>query len=96
MRSSPIPRSPLRCPACGRYEPEMVGQSQARCFMCGLILGGNMLQILLEIRSLPVAVGKHACEECEHPEMVSLPGGVLHCPACRSEVVPPHREEAPL
>jgi ribosomal protein L37AE/L43A len=92
IRSSQV----IRCPACGAYELEMVGQSQARCSRCGLILKGNMLQILLEIRSLPVGVGKHACEECEHPEMVSLPGGVLHCPACRSEVLPPQREEVPL
>jgi hypothetical protein len=26
--------------------------------------------------------------------MVLLPGGVFHCPACRSEVVHPERDEA--
>jgi hypothetical protein len=36
---------------------------------------------------LPEALGKHACE-CGHPEMRLLPGGVFHCPACGSEVVP--------
>jgi hypothetical protein len=53
-----------------------------------------MVQTLLEILSLPVGLGKHACEECEHPEMVLLPGGVFHCPACRSEVALPERHEA--
>jgi hypothetical protein len=54
-----------------------------------------MLQTLLEILSLPVGLGRHACEECEHPEMRLLPGGVFHCPACRSEVVllPGDRDE---
>jgi hypothetical protein len=53
-----------------------------------------MLKTLIEILSLPVGLGTHACEECEHPEMKLLPGGVLHCPACRSEVVLTERDEA--
>ena len=29
-----------------------------------------------------------ARRECGHPEMRTLPDGVYHCPACRSEVLP--------
>jgi hypothetical protein len=53
-----------------------------------------MLKTLLEILTLPVALGRHGCEECEYPEMKLLPGGIYHCPACCSEVVPPERDEA--
>ena len=91
-----LTRSPLQCPACLMYTLEMTGGRQARCPRCGLTLEGPMLRTLLEILSLPVGLGKHACEECEHPEMKLLPGGVLHCPACRSEVVLPDRHEARL
>jgi hypothetical protein len=47
-----------------------------------------MLGTLRGISTLPDALGKHACEECGHPEMRRLPDGVFHCPACRSEVLP--------
>jgi uncharacterized Zn finger protein (UPF0148 family) len=47
-----------------------------------------MLGALLQIVALPDALGKHACEECGHPEMRRLPDGTFHCPACGSEVLP--------
>jgi uncharacterized Zn finger protein (UPF0148 family) len=47
-----------------------------------------MLEILRGISALPDALGVHACEECGHPEMLRLPDGTFHCPACRSEVLP--------
>ncbi len=47
-----------------------------------------MLGALRQIVALPDALGKHACEECGHPEMRRLPDGTFHCPACGSEVVP--------
>jgi len=47
-----------------------------------------MLGTLRGISTLPDALGKHACEECGHPEMRRLPDGTFHCPACRSEVLP--------
>jgi DNA-directed RNA polymerase subunit RPC12/RpoP len=90
-------RSPIRCPACSLYDLEMAGhQRQARCSRCGFSLDGQMLKTLLTILSLPVALGRHACEESEHPQMVLLQGGVFHCPACRSEVVLLERDEALL
>jgi hypothetical protein len=88
-------RLPIRCPAGSLYDLGMVGhQQQARCSRCGFSLDGQMLKTLLEILSLPVALGRHACEECEHPQMVVLLGGVFHCPARRSEVVLPESDEA--
>jgi ribosomal protein L37AE/L43A len=82
-----LTRQLIRCPAYAMYTLEMVGRRQARCSRCDISLDGPMRGTLLEIISLPVGLGRHACEECEHPEMKLLPGGVLHCPACRSEVV---------
>ena len=97
MRGSPIRGAPaIRCPGCDRYELGMVSQSQARCFRCGFSVDGQMLDILLEIIYVAVAIGRHACQECEHPQMKLLPGAVLHCPACRSEVVLPETDEAPF
>jgi hypothetical protein len=46
------------------------------------------LEALNQITVLPDALGRHACEECGHPEMRLLPDGTHHCPACGSEVVP--------
>ena len=91
-----LTRSPIRCPACRMYELETVGGRQARCSRCGLTLDGPMLKTLIEILSLPVGLGRHACEECEHPEMKLLPGGVPHCPACRSGVVLTERDKVLL
>jgi hypothetical protein len=47
-----------------------------------------MLATLRGISALPEVLGRHACEECGHPEMRRLPDDTFHCPACRSEVVP--------
>jgi hypothetical protein len=46
-----------------------------------------MLETLRSICALPDALGRHACEECRHPEMRLLPDGTYHCPACGSEVL---------
>jgi len=90
-----LTRSPLRCPACTMYTLEMVEERQTHCLRCGFTLDGSMLETLLESLSLPVGLGRHACEECEHPQMKLLPGGrIFHCPACRSEVVRPEKEDA--
>ena len=75
------------CPLCEVGELHAFGQDSARCGSCGCLLGGVTLEIVREIVSLPDALGNHACE-CGHPEMRRLPGGVFHCPACGSEVLP--------
>lgn len=72
------------CPACETGGLVREG-GFARCTGCGLTQGVAVLETLREIASLPEAVGRHPCE-CGHPEMRLLPGGVFHCPACRSEV----------
>jgi hypothetical protein len=81
------------CPACGRGELEAQSPryTEAACDSCGSAVDEGMLQTLLQIVSLPDALGRHACE-CGHPEMRRLPDGVSHCPACGSEVVPAWRE----
>jgi len=84
----------LVCPACGYGALRPRGPSRgslsrsAKCESCGCSFGGGTVGTLKQIAALPDAVGKHACEECGHPEMRSLPDGTFHCPACRSEVVP--------
>jgi ribosomal protein L37AE/L43A len=65
----------------------------ARCDLCGRTTGSAVLETLVQISTLPDALGKHACE-CGHPEMRRLPDGVFHCPACGSEVIPPERLRA--
>ena len=79
--------NPLRCPFCEVHELDRSGHGSARCPYCGAVLGGVLLETLLQITALPLAVGWHACE-CGHPEMRLLPDGVYHCPACASEVTP--------
>ena len=78
----------LICPLCeaGKLQPS--GQDSARCASCAGPVSGAMLGALRQIVALPDALGKHACEECGHPEMRRLPDGTFHCPACRSEVLP--------
>src|SRR5215213_11952072 len=78
----------LICPLCeaGKLRPS--GQDSARCACCAGPVSGAMLGALRQIVALPDALGKHACEECGHPEMRRLPDGTFHCPACRSEVLP--------
>ena len=84
----------LLCPACGYGALRPRGSARgslsrsAKCESCGCSFGGGTVETLKQIAALPDAVGKHACEECGHPEMRSLPDGTFHCPACRSEVVP--------
>ncbi len=75
------------CPFCESGELVPVGPGFARCGSCGLPLLGSALETLREIVVLPDALGAHPCE-CGHPEMRRLPDGVLHCPACRAEVLP--------
>jgi ribosomal protein L37AE/L43A len=78
----------LRCPFCEVYELEPSGHDSARCSSCGGFLRGELLETLRQITELPDVIGRHACEECSHPEMRRLPDGVFHCPACGSEVIP--------
>jgi hypothetical protein len=70
------------------HELDARDQSSARCDSCGGIVGGATLEALRQITALPDALGRHACEECGHPEMRLLPDGTHHCPSCGSEVVP--------
>jgi ribosomal protein L37AE/L43A len=75
------------CPICEAGELRALGRDSARCGSCGCLIGGTILKTLFQIKTLPDALGKHACE-CGHPEMRRLPDGVFWCPACRSEVLP--------
>ena len=79
----------LICPACEFGELQPRGDTYlASCDVCNRAFSGAVLRILEQIAALPDALGKHACEECYHPEMRLLPGEVFHCPACGSEVRP--------
>ena len=77
------------CPMCGAGElrPREFHLDKVGCASCGFSVEGAVPRTLERIATLPDAVGAHACE-CGHPEMRKLPDGVLHCPACGSEVVP--------
>ena len=75
------------CPFCESGKLISLGHDLARCDSCGLPLLSSTLETLGTIIGLPDALGAHPCE-CGHPEMRELPGGVFHCPACRSEVLP--------
>jgi ribosomal protein L37AE/L43A len=77
----------LVCPLCEADELRPSGHDSALCDSCAGLLSGAMLEALRQIVTLPDALGKHACEECGHPEMRRLPDGTYHCPACRSEVL---------
>ena len=90
MKGSSLKSRPgsLLCPLCEVHKLSGQGQSSARCDSCGSIVSGAMLDALRQITDLPDALGRHACEECGHPEMRLLPDGTHHCPACGSEVVP--------
>lgn len=76
------------CPNCEAGELSSGGQGGVQCSLCGYVPSHSVLEALQQIISLPDALGKHACEECGHPEMRLLPGGVSHCPGCGSEVLP--------
>ena len=78
---------PLRCPFCEFQGIEHRGHHVERCSCCGALIGHEFLKTLRQITELPDVLGRHACE-CGHPEMCHLPGGVYHCPACGSEVLP--------
>jgi ribosomal protein L37AE/L43A len=80
----------LVCPACGYGALRRRGSLSrwAECESCCCAFDGITVGTLEQIAALPDALGEHACEECGHPEMRSLPDGTFHCPACRSEVVP--------
>ena len=80
----------LVCPACesGELQPQQAHGLAASCAVCDCLFSGVVLNVLAQIAALPEAQGKHACEECHHPEMRLLPKGVFHCPACGSEVLP--------
>src|SRR5829696_7316530 len=80
----------LVCPVCetGELLPQQAHGLAASCALCGCLFSGAVLKVLAQIAALPEAQGKHACEECHHPEMRLLPDGVFHCPACGSEVLP--------
>ena len=79
----------LVCPACesGELQPQQAN-GLASCALCDCLFSGAVLKVLARIAALPEAQGKHACEECHHPEMRLLSDGVFHCPACGSEVLP--------
>jgi len=85
LRKTSRPRH-IVCPFCESGELVSVGPGFARCGSCGLPLLGSPLETLRDIVGLPDVLGAHPCE-CGHPEMRELPGGLFHCPACRSEVV---------
>ena len=84
----------LVCPACESGELQPRGGTRSlsylatSCDTCGCAFNGAVLRILEQIVALSEALGKHACEECYHPEMRLLPDGTFHCLACRSEVRP--------
>jgi hypothetical protein len=77
----------LVCPLCERHELRPHSHNSARCPSCSDFVSGAILETIKQVAGLPDALGRHACE-CAHPEMRRLPDGTLHCPACRSEVVP--------
>jgi ribosomal protein L37AE/L43A len=76
------------CPLCEAGELRSGGHNGVQCPVCGYGPSHRVLGALQQIITLPDALGRHACEECGHPEMRRLPDGVLHCPACGSEVLP--------
>jgi ribosomal protein L37AE/L43A len=90
VKSSSLASRPysLLCPLCEASKLHARTRDSMHCESCGGRLSGAMLETLRGISALPDALGRHACEECGHPEMRRLPDGVFHCPACRSEVLP--------
>ena len=78
----------LICPLCEAGALKLSAQHSAQCDSCEGSVSGAMLKTLKGIFALPDVLGRHACEDCGHPEMRHLPDGVFHCSACRSEVLP--------
>ncbi len=97
MKTSSLVSRPdsLVCPLCEGDQLRLSGNDSARCASCAGLVSGAMLETLRSISALPDALGKHACEECGHPEMRLLPDGTYHCPSCRSEVLPIDTASAP-
>jgi hypothetical protein len=61
----------LVCPACGYgalHPRGPLSRSAYYCKSCWCSFGGATVGTLKQIAALPDAVGKHACEECAHPE----------------------------
>lgn len=81
----------LVCPACGTGELQTRVAAVVKCDDCEETVDRAVLEILLQIVSLPDALGSHACD-CGHPEMRRLPGGIFRCPGCCSEVLPVETE----
>lgn len=75
------------CPLCESGELRAVNPSQARCSRCQGTMDYGFFDTLRQLRALPDATGKHACE-CSNPEMRRLSDGMFRCPACGSEVTP--------
>lgn len=78
---------PIACPVCEAGDLRAINPFMARCTACEYILAYGFFNALRQIRALPEASGKHACD-CDHPEMRLLPDGVFRCPACGAEVTP--------
>lgn len=78
------------CPECesGRLPAKLYSLGVPECDSCGQTFEPAIFKTLKQISTLQEALGKHACEECWHPEMRRLPDGVFLCPACCSEVLP--------
>jgi len=76
------------CPICEAGELSSSGHKAIQCSLCAYAPSRSFLEALRQIVTLPDALGRHACEECGHPEMRLLPDGVSHCPGCGSEVLP--------
>ena len=60
----------LVCPACGSgaLPPRGPLSRSVDCESCGCTYGDVTVGTLKQIAALPDAVGKHACEECAHPD----------------------------
>jgi len=67
------------CPLCELEVMDVLDQSEARCSRCDATLSGSFLGELQTMAALPEVRGRHACEECGHPEMRLLPDGTFHC-----------------
>ena len=78
----------LVCPLCEVDQLRPSGNDSAQCASCAGLVSGAMLVTLRRISALADSLGKHACEECGHPEMRLLPDETYHCPGCGSEVLP--------
>jgi hypothetical protein len=91
VKSSTLASGPhsIICPLCEAGELRAGDQQKGvHCPACGYAPSRSVLEALLQIITLPGALGRQACEECGHPEMRRLPDGVSHCPGCGSEVLP--------